>query len=218
MQPIAVLSAKSIWLINQAEINPKGLRIFPNLADALTDIYDFDPQPEETIDAPSPTVLSFKNGQFDTKQGLVRVGLELFKDGIVADSSVSSEVTEQFMQHVIDWATSSFGLVFDPALMMNRLYSSELVVRLEHSPWDQLAQLDSFSDTLTSLAGNKTFIPSGLTFTATSGSELFSIERRPNVPADANVVYSKAPFDSTRHMQALSEFDAMLISRGSAGK
>lgn len=219
MEQLAIASAKSIWLVNLAELNPKGLRLFPNLTNALTDLYDFDEQPDDAPTVPgtsSQPGIKFKNGQFETEQGAVRVSLELYDDGIVADSSVSTEVTNLFIQHAIDWATTAFGLKFSPSLVMNQLYASEVVVKLTSRFSERLKPLSTFADLL---SGNsfgappQAFFPSGVTFATASGGAPFTIERRANTPLDANVFYSKAAIDTSTHLKLLADFDRMLGER-----
>ena len=126
MEAVSIVSAKSIWLMNLSDLNPKGLRLFPDLSDALVAMYDFDEQPDNAPTALGNTTqpgVKFENGQFETDNGTVRVGLDLYADGIVADTSVSTEVTDAFVSHALNWATSSFGLKYDPRLLMKRMYA-----------------------------------------------------------------------------------------------
>ena len=89
MKLLSVISARSTWLFNLGDLNPKGLRLFPQLIDALTEAYDFDDQPQDAPNAPgekpSQLGIQFKNGKFETDEGPIRVALELFDDGIVAE-------------------------------------------------------------------------------------------------------------------------------------
>lgn len=217
MKLLSVLSAKSTWLFNLVDLNPKGLRLFPQITDALTEAYDFDDQPDDAPLAPSEKAaqpgIRLKNGSFDTEQGSVRVGLELFDDGVVADSSASTEITDAFLQHAIDWAVQSLDLTFDHSLVRGRIYSSELSVQFTPRLSEALKPLGAFAQVLSnipfSLPPQECF-PSGISFGTANGAAPFAIEKRANTAPDANVFYSKALTDTKTHMSLLEQFERLL--------
>jgi hypothetical protein len=213
MEVLSVLSAKSIWLTNLSELNPKGLRLFPNLSDALTDMYDFDEQPEDAPIKPGATPdlgIHFRNGQFETDDGFVKVGLDVFDDGFVADTSVSTDVTEKFLEHVLNWAMT-FGLKFNRGLLFNKIFVSEIVVKFSGPVLQRFESLNMFSELLSENAPNIVqglkFAPSSLTFAANIGSQQFTIERRNNTPIDANVFFSKSNMRTSSHLKMLQDFE-----------
>jgi hypothetical protein len=212
---LSVASAKSIWLMNLAELNPKGLRLFPNLSDALTDLYDFEEQADDAPTLPgnaSQSGIKFKNGQFETERGFVRVGLEVYDDGLVAETSVSTEVSDKFITHALDWASTAFSLRYNPSLLMNRIYWSEVVVKFGSPISKGLISLNAFAEILSqNTKGNPEYSPSGITFTTSGSANTFTIERRANTPIEANVFYSKAPMDTAMHLGLLAEFEKLLV-------
>ena len=216
MKHLATVAARSTWLFNMLELNPKGQRLFPYLTDALTEQYDFDDQPEPSTDATSSDKqvgTKFKNGQFDSKSGPVVVSLDLYDDGLAAVTSHSSEVTDEFIRHAISWAESTFSLKFDPSLVVNRIYVSEVVVKLSGSLADRLKPLGAFADLLSSHSFGKPpqpFSPSGITFTSGDGSTTFTLDRRTNTPVSANVFYSRALTDTATHLTLLSDLEQIL--------
>ena len=192
MKCLSVISARCTWLFNLNELNPKGLRLFPQLTDALTEAYDFDDQPDDAplepgTDKAQPG-LKFKNGQFEIGDGAVRVALELYDDGIIGESAVSTEVTSLFLQHAIDWATKSFELTFDHQLITNRIHGSEVVVQFSSRLSEALQPLSAFADLLSETAFSRplqNYFPSGVTFEAAGGGAPFTIEKRANTPSEA---------------------------------
>lgn len=215
METISIVSAKSIWLMNLADINPKGLRLFPDLSDALVEAYDFDEQPDDaptTLGNTTQPSIKFENGQFDTPNGVVRVGLELYADGIVADTSISTDITDAFVQHALNWGNATFGLNYDPRLLMKKMYASEVVVRLNSSFSKHLTPLNAFAELLTkAIPGGQRYAPIGVNFSSVAPTpNPFFIERRANTPIDSNVFYSKASIDTALHLKLLGEFDALL--------
>ena len=217
MKLLSVISARSTWLFNLADLNPKGIRLFPQMTEALTEAYDFDDQPDDAPlapgDTPSQPGLKFRNGMFDTEQGPVRVALELYDDGIIADSAATTDITNRFLQHVIDWAAKSFDLTFDSSLITNRIYGSEVTVQLSSHLAQTLKPLGAFSELLSKTSFSQPpqkYFATGLNFTTASGSAPFAIEKRANTAPEVNVFYSKAMTDTTTHLKLLEQLDQML--------
>ena len=119
MELITVVSAKAIWLINTIDLYPKGLRILPQLTDALLEKYDFD-EPAEDAAKPANSI-KLKNGFFEKDGDAYRVGLEIYDDGFVGDSASSTALTEEFLAHALDWAKATFQIKFDPSLMTRKI-------------------------------------------------------------------------------------------------
>jgi hypothetical protein len=220
MKLLSVLSARSTWLFNLGDLNPKGLRLFPQITDALTEAYDFDEQPDDAPLAPGETPaqpgIKFRNGQFETDQGPILVGLELYNDGIIAESSASTEVTDAFLQHAIDWAVQSFELIFDHSLVRERIHGSELSVQFAPCLSEVLKPLGAFAELLSNTSFNQPpqkYFPSGVTFATATGAAPFSIEKRANTSPEANVFYSKAMTDTKTHLSLLEQFERLLADQ-----
>ena len=217
MKLLSVLSARSTWLFNLGDLNPKGLRLFPDLIDAITEAYDFDEQPEDAPlspgEKPSQPGIKFKNGQFHTEDGAIRVGLELYDDGVIAESAARTGVTKAFLEHAINWAVESFGLTFDPSLVKQKIHTSELVVQFEPRLADSLKPLGAFAALLSETSFNappQKCFPSGITFGTPTGVSPFSIEMRANTPLDANAFYCKAGTETSTHIQLLTRLEELL--------
>jgi hypothetical protein len=217
MKLLSVLAARSTWLFNLVDLNPKGLRLFPEITDALREAYDFDDQPDDAPltpgEKPMQPGIKFKNGQFQTDTGSIRVALEIFDDGVIAESSASTEVTDAFLTHVIDWVVQSYELTFDPGLVRERIHGSELSVQFTPRLSEALKPLGAFAELLSSVSFNlppQTYYPSGVSFSTATGAAPFSIEKRANTSPDANVFYSKAMTDTKTHLALLDKFERLL--------
>jgi len=219
VETVSVVIARAIWLINLAELNPKGLRLVPDLSNALTDAYDFDDQPEDApvkIGATAESSLKFKNGRFESALGAIKVSLDVFDDGLVAETSVSTDVTEQFLEHALSWSTA-FGLRFDSELIFKKVYVSEVVVRFGSPILKSFDKLNKFSEILTDnssgVVQGQIFSPTAFTFAANVGTQQFSVERRNNSPAGANLFYSKSSMTTSMHFKLLSKFEELLSAQ-----
>ena len=219
MKLLSVISARSTWLFNLADLNPKGRLLFPQLTDALTEAYDFDDQPEGAPIAPgepSQPGIKFKNGRFETNDGPIRVALELFDDGIVAESAASTDVTNALVQHVIEWAVKSFDLSFDQSQVRERILGSELAVQFTPRLADAMKPLGAFAELLSNTSLNlpqQKYFPSGVTFSTAAGTAPFSIEKRANTSPEANIFYSKAMTDTKTHLSLLEQFERLLAAQ-----
>jgi len=215
MEVISVVSAKAIWLINTVDLNPKGHRILPQLTEALIDAYDFDEPPEDP--SQSRNSVKLKNGVFEKNGEAFRVGLEIYDDGFVGDSSSSTALTEAFLEHALAWAETSFGIKFNPGLLMNKIYYSAIVARFDCSVATAFSAFAQFSDLLTKSVpapGADGFILSAVTFASRlpvgNNPKAITIERRANTAPDANVFFCKAPLTTDQLIKLLSTFDDLL--------
>lgn len=214
MELISVVSAKAIWLINTLDLNPKGLRILPKLTEALIEAYDFDPPPQ---DPSNPNSVKLKDGMFEKGSEVYRVGLEIYDDGFVGESAHSTELTEEFLTHTVEWATANFDIKFDPSLLMRKVYVSEVVVRFTSKLATVFQPFADFSELLArsvDAPGAEGFMLSALTFTARipvgNNLKAISIERRANTSPDSNVFYCKAPLPTKEFLELLDKFDVLL--------
>ena len=217
MEPISVISAKAIWLINTNDLNPRGLRIMPQLSEALIDAYDFDAPPEDEAQS---TSMKLKNGLFEKDGEAYRVGLEIYDDGFVGDSSSSTALTEAFLAHALEWAKTNFDINFDATLLMKKVYSSEIVVRFKSPLATACTAFSQFADLLSkyiTAPGTAGFALSAITFSSRvpvgNNPTGVLIERRANTGPEANVFYCKAPLTTDAFIELLSTLDELLAKQ-----
>jgi hypothetical protein len=215
MELINVASAKAIWLINATDMNPKGLRILPQLTDALVENYDFDDTPDPQ---PGQNGIKLKEGMFDKEGQVYRVGLEIYDDGFVAESAHSTDLTEAFMLHALEWAKVNFPIRFEPHFVWRKMYYSEIVVRFSSPLAAACSALAEFSQVLSqspAAPGTDGYMLTALTFSARTppagaNPKTVVIERRVNSGPDANMFYCKAPVKTDEFIKLLENFDDLL--------
>jgi hypothetical protein len=214
-----VVAARSTWLFDLADLNPKGKSIFPDIIDWLKDTYHFNKAPKSAADIDENKGLPFKEGEFQAREEVfVAVELTLFNDGLVANSSSSTDDTDKFLEHVIASAVTEFSLTFDPSMIRRRLYLSELNVRLDQPLGNLNPKLAHFVEKLSSMCKSVIVSPfevGGLSLwtdvtNAVYKAPAFSIERRLNAPFSENRFYSKAPLRTDDHIAMLQEFEDIL--------
>ena len=136
MQPLKVITARSVWLLPLTDMNPQGKAIDTVLIDWLKRTYHFQKYPSSAFDLDSETkALVFLGGKFksrheeDGKERYLAVALTVYNDGLVANTESSTSDTDEFLEGLIQSAVTEFGLVH-PGIR-KKLYFSEMDVRLD---------------------------------------------------------------------------------------
>lgn len=223
MKIFNVVAARSTWLFDLADLNPKGKSLFPDMIEWLKDTYNFKdaPNPETVPTADNKNGLPFKRGEYQAREEVfVAVEVTLFDDGLVANSSSSTEDTDRFLENLISTATSEFSLVFDPQIIRRRLYLSELNVRLDNPLSNLNPKLTQFANKLSSMARSvisSDFEVAGFSLMSDVTNAVykvpgFAIERKLNAPFNENRFYTKAPLQTEEHISMLKELENILAA------
>jgi hypothetical protein len=112
--------SRSIWLFDTAELNPQGITVFPHLLTKIVERYRFRKYP--ALDSvPGGDSVRFELGQFSDIGQTFEVALEIYADGISADSRHSTDVSDLFILDVIKWICGEVGST--PNSSFTRAYS-----------------------------------------------------------------------------------------------
>jgi hypothetical protein len=222
MQLLNVINARATWLFELADLNPRGVNIFPDLLSWLKETYGFEKSPASINDLDETKGLSFKLGTFRPgEEGFspsVDVELTVYNDGLLAGTHSSTHDTDAFLLDVLRSAAEEFGLHFDPTIIRSKIYLSEITVRMEQSLRTLNPKLAQFAERLSMIHGHKCAGPfevGGISFWAdTSMAALkfapFLLERKLNAPFSENRYYSKAPLHTDEHVRLLEDFEGLL--------
>jgi len=218
MELISVQRARTVWLSETGDMNPRGQSIGKELIDWLAESYHFAKVPSSILDLEKDSnALAFLSGQFKAREEFVAVELRMYRDGFVADTRSSTEDADAFLRDALDSAVKKFGLTFRPEMIRKILYLSELIVRCNRSISDLNPKLKSFSEKISSLAGMQShplFDVFGIAFwhdpQISSKVAQFRFERRANTPASENMYYSVAPLKTADHLSILNELEKIL--------
>lgn len=219
MKVLNVMSAKSIWLFDINDLNPRGKDIGTELLDFLKDNYHFEKVPTslEAVDEKT-NGLKFERGRFQIKEEIyISVDLEIFKDGIVGNTRSSTKDTDEFLSDVLQFSAKEFSLPYSPDLVTAKMHVSELNVRMDAVLFDLNPNLVNFANTINSLCGVAVppYEVSGLVInTDIAISRLkpaqFVIERKVGVPFDEKRYYSRAPVHTDEHERLLGGLEHIL--------
>src|SRR5947209_12633647 len=131
MELLSVIRARSIWLFDLQDLNPRGKDIESHLIDWMRDHCHFSKCPSSIYDRDANQALTFTNGSFQVREEFfISVDMmSIYNDGLVADTRSSTKDTDAFLEDVLNSAVRDFSLVYKPEMIRQKLYISELNVR-----------------------------------------------------------------------------------------
>lgn len=212
MEIVKVRLARATWLFDTQELNPRGLKLYPDVFGAFSKRYQFAvlPTAEEIRSGGS---LYFRQGKFffEPSGENAEVEFELHSDGLVASTRHSTEASDAFLQDSVIWFGEQLGAAYPLTLTKKRVYRDELVVSMSVSMNMNMivTRLERLSVMLSSLSNKSTEII-GLRFGSEGGSSTLVVERREGSPFDENRYYSAAALPTLQHIEALNLFEQLL--------
>src|ERR1700733_14713952 len=128
MRVVRVLSGKAVWLFETAELNPRGLDLFP-ICVAIKSRYSFStPKTRDEVDNPKDGI-KFEYGSFSPNGAeSFAVRLTVFADGLVAETTAGTTCAENFLADVAAFVQKQHGLVFEPSMVRTRSYGSSILI------------------------------------------------------------------------------------------
>lgn len=222
MKLLSVKQARSIWLVNVVDLNPRGLNLF-DLITPIVKKYKFQiypTNPEELI-GKDVIEIKFKGGSFqkDTKHNIA-VDLTIFNDGLVVDTRSSTKDSDAFLKDFLNYVSKEFGLTPYIEVLRSKIYVSEVWVQTDKLLNTINPKLDSFAKRITSLIEGHSDRPiayetSGIIFwtdpVVTNPPTPFRFERVIDRPFAENRYYSAAPLQTDVHLEMLDELESILI-------
>lgn len=217
MELISVSAAKSTWLFDLNDLNPRGKDVLADLLEWLKDTYGFEQYPKSLTDLDDTKGLAFKRGSFQAEEEIfVNVDFTIYLDGVSAITWSNTRETDAFIEDVLTSAAREFKLVYKPSMVRTRIYLSELIVRLDQPFGNLNPELNAFAAKVSQAAGryHGSCEPAGLSFWAdtqtVAKAPLFMVERKQNAPFSENRFSSRASMQTDDHRLLLGEFEQIL--------
>jgi hypothetical protein len=214
MELKTVQRARSIWLLDLQELNPRGKAVGIDLIEWLKDAYQFSKVPKDPNDLDDTKALFFGGGQFQVREEIfIDAELRIYNDGLVADTRESTESSDLLLSDVFESAAKEFSLAYKPEMVRKKMYLSELIVSTEKSLAVLNPKLNQFAEKLTEAIEDKLPVElAGVSFwSATSPNLLhFRFERKWGADFPENRYYSRAPLPTAKHQELLNELEAIL--------
>lgn len=216
MNLLTIAGARSIWLFQIYDWNPRGRSLIP-IYSSLVEKYNFQKYPKlNEIDWQKG--VKFEDGVFVNKAGeQLAINLTVYNDGVVADTRSSTIDSDYFLEEMLGYFTTAFGFPDYQLVLRKKAYASEMVVRLER-PTDSInPKLRAFADRLSALLPNDN-IPFRAAINLASDPERagtalsFRLEPAAGFPFSENRYYSLAPLPTDVHLSVLQEFEATFLA------
>lgn len=223
MKLLAVKQARSIWLVNIVDLNPRGLSLLA-LIPPVIERYKFQlyPTKAEEMFGANIKEIKFIGGSFQTDlHHIIGVDLTMFNDGLVVDTRSSTKDSDTFLNDLLIWVSTEFGLVPYQEVLKSKVYVSELWVQTDKSLNSLNPNLDKFAKRITSLIEGHSHHPiayetSGIMFwtdpSVINPPNPFRFERIIDRPFSENRYYSAAPLQTEIHLEMLEELESILSS------
>jgi hypothetical protein len=216
MELLSVISARSIWLGNLLDLNPRGKSLFSVLP-MLHESYKFRklPSVEEMID--SLKGVKFIDGDFQTKNGeLIEVSLTVYNDGLMAETRSSTRDTDDFLDELLKNICGIFNLPDHNQAIKERLYLSQLFVTTNKSLELINPKLKNISKHLSDVYSYP-YELGGISFwsdqTSKKPNPQFTFERAVNVPFSQKRYFTSAGLHTDEHLDLLDKLEKALSSR-----
>ena len=221
MKLLAVKQARSIWLISQIDLNPRGRNLL-SLIPGIVSNYKFQVFPIKPEDFDLSKGVKFFGGIFQKdSQTEINVDLTVFVDGFIADTRSSTQDSDAFLDELLTSATTELGLVPYKEVLRTNSYLSELLVQTDKSLNTLNPKLERFAKRLTSLIEGHDHHPIAFetyaialwtnpTITLPPGP--FRFQRADDIPFSENRYHSIAPLQTEIHIELLTEFESILSS------
>lgn len=216
MKLLAVGLARSIWLFQIAEWNPRGRAMHP-LFFTLIERYRFIKHPKlSEIDWQKG--VKFEDGTYKTSQGVeITVALTVYMDGVIADTRSSTRDSDEFLHEALSFLSEEYNYPDYQTVLRKKLYSSEVFVNIGQSLTSVNQDLQQFANRVSSLVSNEASpFRIGITFFSDPsypGTQLsFKLEPAAGSPFSENRYYSHAPLKTDEHLLLLEEFESTFLS------
>lgn len=210
--------ARTIWLFDLALLNPTGMSL-KGVIEEIAKRYQFAKAPKNELDFDDQRSLSFKGGTFSGQRKVpIVVSLNIYFDGLVADTMSSTDETIEFLNDLAKWLNDTYGLAVPKERRVN--YLSQIDFRSDVSLINLNRRLEAFAANLENFAKDKERryeVGSIQLWTEDVGKPgsmaPVKIERKISAPFSTNHYFSQAPLPTAAHTELLNEFEVILKQR-----
>jgi hypothetical protein len=180
----------------------------------LKEFYQFSKAPSSPQDFDNTKALVFTDGSFQSQENTpLSVELRVYGDGFVADTLLSTDASDEFLNQVLRNISKEFGLRYKPENIRRRMYLSELTLKCETPLEDVCPKLREFAGTVSrALNRTATFSSVGWWTDPEHQNTLaqFRFERKFGAAFTDERYFSVAPLRTDDHLKLLKDLEAIL--------
>jgi hypothetical protein len=218
MKLLSVNLARSLWFCNIAELNPKGLNLYPIIIPLLVDSYKFKKYPSEKEVLDESAGVKFEYGEFISNDGnAIIINMTIFTDGIIAETRSSTKDSDAFLAEILTRLSEDINLPHYKQVIRRIGYASQLYVSTNKSLEfinPRLKEIAKFLSNNVLGFGEVTFGVGGISFWPDQTNVVkplnFNFERVLNVPFSENNYFSAAPLPTDKHLELLNKLEKIL--------
>ena len=204
------------WIV---DLNlPTGRLYLPEALRKLVERYEFVHHPSIDQMLMDNFIPVFQHGRFG--DSVIRK-FSMHNDGLIAESAAGTECADDFLDDLIKWMKTEYGMAI---LNINddfRIYDSNLLVQLNIDIQSKISSLEFISNIINNNLksygiNNENYLPSGFYLSTDAGesgkrpSARFVLERRIGKPFKSNLYVSSAPLKTRDHEQLLEQMECFL--------
>ncbi len=218
MKLLSVNIARSIWLGNTIDFNPKGKNLYPIIIPLLIESYNFRgfPSLKDRLDATQG--IKFEDGEFKTKKDeIISVNLMIYQDGLVVDTRSSTKNSDAFLEEILTKLSEDFNLPYYGQIIKRKNYVSQLYITTDKSLElinPKLKEISKYLSNKVSRFNKVSFEVGGISFWPDQIKVInpipFTLERTLNVPFSEKRYYSAAPLQTDEHLELLNKIENIL--------
>ena len=216
MKLLSINLARSIWLGQILDFNPKGIKLDNVLSLFLLETYRFKNYPPLTEIWDLSKGIVFGEGEFKIDgEHPINVNLTLYNDGIIADTRSSTYDSDAFLDDAFNRFAEVFKSPTLQSIVSENLYLSQVYISTDKTIETLNPKLKRISKFLMqNVGGAINYQTGGVSFwadqTSTRKPGPFTFERTVNVPFSDNRYYSAAPLQTDKHLELLDELERIL--------
>lgn len=210
MEITAIALARVVSFIETLDLNPQGKAYFPNMVPALVERYGFLKFPQKLEDFDEEKGVTFEGGRFES---ITVQRIQVFSHVLVAETASSTSDSERILEDALTWASGTFGLHYRSGMIKRKAYVSQVIFHSDHLLDKLHPSLLKISAMLNSrvpkyFGRELDYRPAGLTISydpgsIKSGTSVFSIEPRAEIPYSEHKYFSTAPLPTEEHIELL---------------
>jgi len=224
MKLLHIIQARSVWLFPINDLNPRGRGVERDASKALAERYKFAGVPDAAaiLQARKDNKgIVYQEGIYQSPHGdPINVALTIYTDGLVADTRSSTTDSDHFLNDLLTWLSTDFGLLPHNNIVRRKLYISDMHVRFEQPLTLINPKLEEFCRTMADKSQNQapgiTFEVGAIGFWNDPATQHrivnFRLERAEGVPFSENRFFTQAPIHTHEHLELLEKLEHIVSS------